>query len=1070
MSSYKAFKELFQNCASVEASALSQQVRALGIDEAEDRKPLKTSLKYRIAELDEKERGLKPKPASSFKPSISLPALRLSEEISEAPYEGEKNRSALQPCSRAAKTQNQQLTETDLDNFGPPKRKHRWHQTAPDFLDSLERSDLVVPRSNNSVSSAQRRVKPRRAVTLPVSAAENKIVEVKEEAEGDIQETQSLIHALEYEDFSELGQEKEVGASDEHVAADVAFEALVLWPPPGEGSSSAEAERVEVPGSINSRLLEHQREGVRFLYKLYRHNHGGILGDDMGLGKTIQSIALLAAVLGKRDTDLMSAVTPSRQKGPYEKVVLIICPTSVLQNWDQEIEAWGDFRVGTYFGAQREAVLGRINAKEVEIVLTSHDTFRIHGEELCKIKWDCVIVDEAHRLKNDKSHLYIMCMKLPTRRRYGLTGTVMQNTYMELFNVFEWATPGCLGTREHFRDYYSVPIKEGQRISAPRRFQIIAEDRQKHLLTVLRKYFLRRTKQQTIAHLLNGKEDNVIFCSMTPLQKRAYRRILQSPDFQALIGKALPCTCGSPLKRGQCCYRIVPNGVIWPYLHKDSPEDGCDYCPNCLVLPCLTKLQQVSNHLELIKPNSKDDESKQAHDYNFAAMALGEDADLVGGVHQETSFLGLSDAQHCGKMLALEKLLSEWISEGDKVLLFSYSVKMLDILDKFLIRKGYSFCRLDGSTPMSSRQSLVEDFNTSPSKQIFLISTRAGGLGLNLVSANRVLIFDPNWNPSHDLQAQDRSFRYGQVRHVTVYRLLAAGSLEELVYTRQVYKQQLFNIGVEGANEKRYFEGVQGSKEHKGELFGIENLLRDLSDEVFAETIIEDHDARLLRIEQGRDGQADEKESTAHVEIFGLEEVEGSQGGVTSLDTVEPDCQLGYGRVADTSWPVAGDGYAEDKAGGVNDKERNVLRRVQSALTSAGVLYAHRNEDVVNMGGHPRQGVSSRSESAADSTLEPKVVAERPLQPSKERKQKAETSRKVIKPSEEKVKVVASISSSSSTMEPASGKSSKEVFSELARFKGLDISEFSKWLISATKEERAQLRLDYQESQRKSTR
>lgn len=154
--------------------------------------------------------------------------------------------------------------------------------------------------------------------------------------------------------------------------------------------------------------------------------------------------------------------------------------------------------------------------------------------------------------------------------------------------------------------------------------------------------------------------------------------------------------------------------------------------------------------------------------------------------------------------------------------------------------------------------------------QVFLISTRAGGLGLNLVSANRVVIFDPNWNPSHDLQAQDRSFRYGQKRHVVVFRLLAAGSLEELVYSRQIYKQQLSNIAVAGKMETRYFEGVQvynlywlvssnrlfffcfscncfgtsydqDCKEFQGELFGISNLFRDLSDKLFTSEIVESH-------------------------------------------------------------------------------------------------------------------------------------------------------------------------------------------------------------------------------------
>ncbi|BFI27867.1 DNA excision repair protein ERCC-6-like 2 [Marchantia polymorpha subsp. ruderalis] len=1041
---YKAFKELFQNC----TAPLSSQPKPLGDDGAE-RKPLKTSLRDRISLLDRQVKTLTSGPTlepNSIKEasSISPPVLPLTTE--DSPWHGaDKKDLVLLPCSR---------TSADDENLGFISAKEcRSSGFLKRKFDAIEKTEAPTAEVSTDfpfkdVSSTLRSVKPQPTVSLPATAVE-KIEIIDDDDDGiedEEEDTQSLIHALEDEDDNG-GHEV-----DKLLEPQVALEPLVLWPPPGEGPStgSGEVKRVEVPASINSRLLDHQREGVAFLYKLYRSNHGGILGDDMGLGKTIQSIALLAAIFEKKDAESVGAAKAVVQRRRCEKVALIICPTSVLQNWDQEIEAWGEFRVGTYFGLQREVVLGKIKAKEVEIVLTSHDTFRIHGEELCKIKWDLVIVDEAHRLKNDKSHLYMKCMQLPTKRRFGLTGTVMQNTYLELFNVFEWATPGCLGSREHFKEYYSGPIKEGQRISAPKRFVVIAEDRQKHLLSVLRKYFLRRTKQQTIAHLMNGKEDNVIFCSMTPAQKRVYRRILQSPDFQALIGKAMNCTCGSPLKRGQCCYRIVPKGIIWSYLHKDSLDDGCDYCPNCLVLPCLTKLQQVSNHLELIKPNPNDDATKQAKDYDFAKLALGEDAHLVGGVSQETNFLGLSHAQHCGKMLALEKLLSSWISEGDKVLLFSYSVKMLDILDKFLIRKGYCFSRLDGSTPMSARQSLVEDFNTSPSKQIFLISTRAGGLGLNLVSANRVLIFDPNWNPSHDLQAQDRSFRYGQVRHVTVYRLLAAGSLEELIYTRQIYKQQLFNIGVSGANEKRYFEGVQGSKEHKGELFGIDNLLRDLSDEVFAEGIIEDHEERLLRVQHENAVQVKEIGEVVHAETDGVEDVESSQGDHTYRTP-----------------SVTNDKDLRDKNARDDKKERKMQRRVQSALTSAGVLYAHRNEDVVNMGSSDL-GASNRNWGSADA---PRENRRKQIQ-AKPHVQSAGTPRirkasifelSEVRPDEK----FAERSSASEANRPASSKDSKDVFADLAKFKGLTTSEFSVWFLSADKDERTQLRLDYQKSRQK---
>ncbi|KAH7661986.1 DNA helicase protein [Dioscorea alata] len=479
-------------------------------------------------------------------------------------------------------------------------------------------------------------------------------------------------------------------------------------------SSPGEFPLVQVPASINCRLLEHQREGVRFLYSLYKNDHGGVLGDDMGLGKTIQTIAFLAAVFGK-DAELvehLDNLNDNVKKGP----VLIVCPASVIHNWENEFSEWADFDVAVYHGPNCEMILEKLQAHCIEILITSFDTFRIHDRILSEINWEIVVVDEAHRLKNEKSRLYKACLGIKTKKRLGLTGTIMQNKILELFNLFDWVSPGSLGTREHFRDFYEEPLKHGQRLNAPDRFVQVADKRKQHLVSVLRKYLLRRTKEETIGHLMLGKEDNVVFCAMSELQKRVYKRMLEQPDIQCLINKDLPCSCGSPLTQAECCHRIVPNGAIWSYLHKDNPE-GCDSCPFCLVLPCLIKLQQISNHLELIKPNPKDEIDKQKKDAELTTIVFDADIDLVGGSAQNENFMGLSDVEHCGKMRALEKLLLTWTSNGDKILLFSYSVRMLNILEKFLIRKGYCFSRLDGSTPTSFRQSLVDDFNRSPSKQ-----------------------------------------------------------------------------------------------------------------------------------------------------------------------------------------------------------------------------------------------------------------------------------------------------------------------------------------------------------------
>ncbi|KAH9310964.1 hypothetical protein KI387_025999 [Taxus chinensis] len=870
--------------------------------------------------------------------------------------------------------------------------------------------------------------------------------ESKEEEKEKEEERRVLQASKDYEENQGLGDfgDSEAGVFVQPHTEGL-FEPLVLDGPSENGPI------VQVPASINCRLLEHQREGVKFLYNLYNENLGGVLGDDMGLGKTIQTIAFLAAVLQKEAESDDFVITRYAEKKSQKvienkKLVLIICPTSVIRNWENEFHEWGTFNVAIYHGPNRDLVLGKLETTGVEIVLTSFDTFRIHDDSLCEVLWEIVIVDEAHRLKNEKSQVYKACERIKTQKRYGLTGTIMQNKIMDLFNVFDWTVPGCLGTREHFREFYDEPLKQGQRISAPERFVRIAGERKQHLLRVLQKYLLRRTKRETIGHLMRGKEDNVVFCAMSPLQRRVYKRLLGSPDFQSLISKDLPCSCGSHLTRVECCHMTVPDGIIWSYLHRNNP-DGCDSCPFCLVLPCLVKLQQVSNHLELIKPNPKDDPEKQKKDEALAVAIFDKDAELIGGIAQDESFMGLSDVRHCGKMRALEKLMASWLLQGDKVLLFSCSVRMLDILEKFLIRKGYCFSRLDGSTPMSSRQSLVDNFNSSPSKQVFLISTRAGGLGLNLVSANRVVIFDPNWNPSMDLQAQDRSFRYGQKRHVTVFRFLAAGSLEELVYTRQIYKQQLFNIAVSGNLEKRYFEGVQDSKEYKGELFGISNLFRDLSDELFTSDIVEQHEKRLQVFRHHN--EAAKVQIT--VRAMPVDEQKGMTGNANSFAYVEKK---------ETGPAVCG---GSEKIL-VKENHGKKLPKLVDVLTDAGVIYAHRNEEIVNLEArNPEKTVEDEhfnQTNFADGQQSQKGKHSRKspeknhLKPNRSKRQPDVANQK----GKEKKK---------SPVNEKIGGVSTEILDKtkqyglMAQFAGMTELEFSKWLLSASPVDRDKFLADY---------
>jgi len=356
-------------------------------------------------------------------------------------------------------------------------------------------------------------------------------------------------------------------------------------------------------------------------------------------------------------------------------------------------------------------------------------------------------------------------------------------------------------------------------------------------------------------------------------------------------------------------------------------------CPYCLVLPCMTILAKVSNHLELLKPDPAL-ENTDPHKFRIqslvAEMALGEDARLLGGADRpDGDFTRLSSSAHCGKLAALEKLLRLWHAQNDKVLVFSVSTRLLDVLERFMTRNGYVFSRLDGSTSTKHRQSVVDDFNASRSTFAFLLSTRAGGVGLNIVSANRVVIFDPNWNPALDLQAQDRAFRIGQRRDVDVYRLLTSGTLEELVYQRQVYKQQQSNVAVDGVEERRYFEGVQGDKEQKGELFGVAN--------VFAEVARGKHVRMRELVEREREAEEGDEKRKKGVS-------EGDEG-----DEGAPRSARGSFRVEKArDQPGSAGGLARATTPPAAAAEGEAAAQADSRPGEAdGVLYEHRHDRIV---------------------------------------------------------------------------------------------------------------------------
>ncbi|KAM6160911.1 DNA excision repair protein ERCC-6-like 2 [Erethizon dorsatum] len=570
-----------------------------------------------------------------------------------------------------------------------------------------------------------------------------------------------------------------------------------------------------IPYTINRYLRDYQREGAQFLYRHYIQGRGCILGDDMGLGKTVQVISFLAAVLHKKGTRediennmpefLLRRMKKEPTSATAKKMFLIVAPLSVLYNWKDELDTWGYFRVTVLHGNKKDNELIRVRQRKSEIALTTYETLRLCLDELNSLEWSAIIVDEAHRIKNPKARVTEAMKALKCNVRIGLTGTILQNNMKELWCVMDWAVPGLLGSRIHFQKQFSDPVEHGQRHTATKRELATGRRAMRRLAVRMSGWLLRRTKT-IISGQLPKKEDRMVYCSLTDFQKAVYQTVLETEDVTLILQSSKPCTCNSGRKRRNCCYKTNSHGETVKTLY----------------LSYLTVLQKVANHVALLQAASTSRQqetlTKRICDQVFSRFP-----DFVQK-SKDAAFETLSDPKYSGKMKVLQQLLNHFRKNKDKVLLFSFSTKLLDVLQQYCMASGLDYRRLDGSTKSEERLRIVKEFNSTQDINICLVSTMAGGLGLNFVGANVVILFDPTWNPANDLQAIDRAYRIGQCRDVKVFRLISLGTVEEIMYLRQVYKQQLHCVVVGSENAKRYFEAVQGSKEHRGELFGTYNL------------------------------------------------------------------------------------------------------------------------------------------------------------------------------------------------------------------------------------------------------
>jgi SNF2 family DNA or RNA helicase len=667
-----------------------------------------------------------------------------------------------------------------------------------------------------------------------------------------------------------------------------------------------------VPAPISQWLRDYQVKGVEFLHELFVWQRGGLLGDDMGLGKTIQVISFLTAAFGKtgdeRDSKRMRKLRRVDDSRWYPRI-LIICPGGLMENWKSELDRWGWWQVSVYHGsvAEKESTLQAAASGRLEIMITTYSTYRINMSSINTIDWDCVVADECHTIKGRSSEVTQAMNDVNALCRIGLTGTAIQNNYDELWTLLNWTNPGRFGSLASWKGSISNPLRIGQAHDATS-YQLGLARRTAHKLVnnLLPTFFLRRMKT-LIADQLPKKSDRVVFCPLTDTQADAYANYVDCDVVEYIRTSADPCPCSSGKKRGWCCYAEITGLGKWQN-H---------------VFPAISTLQKLANHLALLIPSGTDPGDKQSKDLDALQIVLPDDWKDI--YRQKDSILNFANQNYCGKWKILKKLLQFWHTNGDKVLVFSHSVRLLKMLQVlFTSTTSYNVSYLDGAMSYADRARSVDDFNANSSQFVFLISTRAGGVGLNITSANKVVVFDPNWNPSFDLQAQDRAYRIGQTRDVEVFRLISAGTIEEIVYARQIYKQQQANIGYTASSERRYFSGVQDQKEKKGEIFGLTNLFSYQGHGLALKEIV-----NKTNVAESRMG--------VMVADIDMNQMDDDDDPLMGDDEDAAMSQLAA--------LITGDGVSKNTPGkkGLSTKSDPV----QAILASAGVEYTHENSEVI---------------------------------------------------------------------------------------------------------------------------
>ncbi|KAK9458952.1 SNF2 family N-terminal domain-containing protein [Lipomyces oligophaga] len=507
------------------------------------------------------------------------------------------------------------------------------------------------------------------------------------------------------------------------------------------------------------KLKSYQQVGINWLSTLFEKKVSCILADEMGLGKTCQVIAFI------------SHLKEIGVEGPH----LIVVPSSTLANWLRECHRFSpSLAVELYYGTQSERGEIRDMLRDPEthfdVILTTYNLAcgsYADSSFLQKFRFSTCVFDEGHMLKNSESERYRSLMRLNSDFRLLLTGTPLQNNLEELISLLAFIRPGVF-RRPNFREALSVLFKHRARTTTnaddASNLALLSAQRIARAKSMMTPFVLRRRKDQVLKYL-PSKRHRIEYCSMTSVQDELYkseinesRRIIEAREAGTKMSRSEKSATNVLMR--------LRKAAIHPLLFR--------------------RIYTTEKLKKMAKAIMKEERYREANQqYIFEDMEVMSDFELhnLCGKFPSIANFALQNDEWMisGKVEKLKGMLIEMVKRGDRILIFSQFTQVLDILESVLKTLELEFLRLDGQTPVEMRQDLIDQFDTEKNLSCFLLSTKAGGFGINLACANVVIIFDMSFNPHDDRQAEDRAHRVGQTKEVEVVRLVTKDTIEEAI-------------------------------------------------------------------------------------------------------------------------------------------------------------------------------------------------------------------------------------------------------------------------------------------------